>query len=182
MEERKISNAEFQAADIFNLPYKNDTFDVAFTNAVLWTLEKPLQALEELKHVVRPGGMIACREPSSEGVLYYFESKIFEKTLTLQFRSQDALGCDRNIGKKLFFYFSEVKLYNIQLSVSSDVYSSPEKRSLLGQYSISAWNEAPWAKHVREELWATEEEIKGFQEELLRWEKYYWSLCFCKVV
>ncbi len=54
---------------------------------------------------------------------------------------------------------------------SSDVYSSSEKRRQLAQYSISAWKEAPWAKHIREKSWASEEEIKEFQEELLRWEK-----------
>ncbi len=169
--EKKISNTEFRVADILNLPYANNTFDVAFTNGVLWTFQEILQALEELKRVVKPGGIIACREPSFEGLLYYPESKVFEKAFYLQKRSLDALGNRRNLGKELSMYFSKAGLSDIQLSVSCDIYSSPEKRKLIAAYSIAAWNEAPWAHYIHEKSWATHDDIKEFKDEFLAWEK-----------
>lgn len=171
MKEKKISNAEFHVADILNLPYGNNTFNIAFTNGVLWTVQETLQALEELKRVVKPGGIIACREPSFEGLLYYPESKVFEKAFHLQKRSLDALGNKHNLGKELSIYFSKVGLNDVQLSVSCDVYSSPEKRKLIAAYRIAAWNEAPWAQYIHEKSWATHDDIKEFQGELLAWEK-----------
>jgi ubiquinone/menaquinone biosynthesis C-methylase UbiE len=36
--ERNIQNAKFQTADLLHLPFENNTFDVAFTHAVLWTI------------------------------------------------------------------------------------------------------------------------------------------------
>lgn len=171
MKERALSNAEFQKGNILNLPYKDATFDVAFTNGVLWTLESPIKALDELLRVVKPGGIIACREPSFDGLLYYPESKLFEKAFNLQLRSLDELGSYPNIGKELFSYFSEVNLQNTQVSVSCDVYSSSKKRKQIAQYFIAAWDEAPWSKHIREKSWASEGEIKELQQELLCWEK-----------
>jgi ubiquinone/menaquinone biosynthesis C-methylase UbiE len=85
MEERRVQNAAFQKADILNLPFEDDVFDVAFTHAVLWTVRDPFSAIQELKRVLKPGGVSASREPSSEGVLYYPESEVFEKALRLQF-------------------------------------------------------------------------------------------------
>lgn len=171
MKEKKVSSAEFQIADILNLPYKNNSFDVAFTNGVLWTIGETLQVLEELKRVVKPGGIIACREPSFDGAQYYPESKIFEKAFHLQNRSLDALGNNRNVGKELSAYFSKVGLKDVQLSVSCDLYSSDEKRRLFADYWINAWNIAPWAKHIREKSWASLNEIKEFQQEFLAWGK-----------
>ena len=185
MEERKVQNAAFQTANILNLPFEDDAFDVAFTHAVLWTVKDPFAAIQELKRVVKPGGIIASREPSSEGLLYYPESKVFEKALRLQFQAQGALGSDRNLGKKLSYYFSQANLNEIKLSVSSDVYSSPEKRHQLAQYSIAAWSDAPWSEHIRAMSWASESDITSFQQALLDWqgsEGAFVSATWCQAI
>lgn len=169
--ERGVTNATFIQGNITALPFKDHTFDVSFTNAVLWTLSDPIPALKELIRVTKPGGLIACREPSAEGILFYPESSIIRKSLELQCKGQAALKCDRNLGKKLATHFSSLELKDVDLSVSSDVYSSLERRELLANYSISAWKEAPWAKFLLEHQWVTPEEIQSFEEELIKWQK-----------
>ncbi|MCB1084609.1 MAG: class I SAM-dependent methyltransferase [Chlamydiia bacterium] len=69
--DRGIENADFKQGSILNLPFPDKTFSVAFTHATLWTVSDPIAALQELTRVVKPGGIIASREPSSEGLLYY---------------------------------------------------------------------------------------------------------------
>lgn len=57
--EQKIDDSiEFKQADVHNLPFHEEMFDGALViNVVEWT-EEPLHILNELKRVIKPGGMI----------------------------------------------------------------------------------------------------------------------------
>lgn len=169
--ERGIKNAQFQSADLFDLPFSDHTFDVVFAHAVLWTLKNPIDALQEIKRVIRPGGLIALREPCADGIIYYPESEVFENAFRLQIRAQNDLGCDCYFGKKLGSLLLQERVQDLQLTVTSDVYSSPEKRDQVVQYFVAAWQEAPWSQHIRKMSWASEGELYSFQKELVAWSK-----------
>ncbi|MCB1085047.1 MAG: hypothetical protein KDK60_02985, partial [Chlamydiia bacterium] len=67
--------------------------------------------------------------------------------------------------------FSHIGLSEVNLTVTSDIYSSPEKRELFASYSAAAWRDAPWSHYIREQSWASEEEISLFQQALHQWAK-----------
>jgi len=183
--ERRIQNVEFQTADLLNLPFENDSFDIAFTHAVLWTLSDFFAGIEELKRVVKPGGIVACREPYVEGLVYYPESDLLNRAFDLQFRSHREFGCDNNLGKKLSSYFTQAQLNNIQTSVSCNVYSSEDEREGRVQALIESWKKSPWARNIREKKGASEEEIQEFQQALRVWKEQpgaFMSTTWCEVI
>lgn len=49
---------EFKVADIYNLPYKNESYDVVITENVFTFLENKDKALKELIRITEPGGHI----------------------------------------------------------------------------------------------------------------------------
>lgn len=53
----------FQRGDAHKLPFDDDSFDVVTCQTVLMHLADPLAALQEMKRVVRPGGIVICVEP-----------------------------------------------------------------------------------------------------------------------
>jgi arsenite methyltransferase len=54
---------EFRAADVFQLPFDDDSFDVALFESVLIPLPgDKRQALAEVMRVVRPGGLVGANE------------------------------------------------------------------------------------------------------------------------
>ena len=63
--ERGIANVAFQVASVRQLPYANGSFDAAFACAVLQHLADPLAALEEMRRVLKPGGVIGIVDGSS---------------------------------------------------------------------------------------------------------------------
>ena len=54
----RLSNVTFRQADIFDLPFAPRSFDHVFLCFVLEHLSRPLEALEMLRDVIKPGGTI----------------------------------------------------------------------------------------------------------------------------
>lgn len=82
-----FTNVEFALGSATDIPYEDDTFDVVVINSVLHMFsnkEEIVQAMRELKRVVRPAGVIYVGE--------------------LPFRSELGKGVIRHLGRKLYEY------------------------------------------------------------------------------
>ncbi|QDZ22591.1 methyltransferase [Chloropicon primus] len=65
-----VGNMEVRVASAYDLPYGDDTFDVAFAHQTLQHLSDPVEALRELKRVVKtPGGIVAARDADYASML-----------------------------------------------------------------------------------------------------------------
>jgi ubiquinone/menaquinone biosynthesis C-methylase UbiE len=51
---RGVMNARFEVADVYRLPFPDGSFDAVFGNAVLMHLREPVQALAEVRRILRP--------------------------------------------------------------------------------------------------------------------------------
>lgn len=56
------NNIKFQTADVYNLPFEENSFDIVHVSQVLGHLNDPVKALRELLRVCRPGGIVAACE------------------------------------------------------------------------------------------------------------------------
>ena len=50
------------AADVYDLPFRDASFDVVHAHQVLQHLIDPVRALAEMRRVLRPGGLLAARD------------------------------------------------------------------------------------------------------------------------
>jgi protein-L-isoaspartate O-methyltransferase len=97
-----ISSVSFQAADIFALPYENDSFDHVFVCFVLEHLLEPGRALAALKRVLKPGGSITVIEGDHGSAYFYPDSEAAHAAIRCQVDLQRSAGGDANIGRRLF--------------------------------------------------------------------------------
>jgi len=61
-EERVESKVEFRTADVLDLPFEADRFDVVFAESVLIFVEDKARAIRECVRVTRPGGYVGLGE------------------------------------------------------------------------------------------------------------------------
>ena len=56
------ANAEFHVGDVTSLPFEDNYFDAAHCHAVLMHVPDTRAALAEVMRVLKPGGVLGCRE------------------------------------------------------------------------------------------------------------------------
>jgi ubiquinone/menaquinone biosynthesis C-methylase UbiE len=61
-QERVESRVEFRTADVLDLPFEANRFDVVFAESVLVFVEDKAQAIQECVRVTRPGGYVGLNE------------------------------------------------------------------------------------------------------------------------
>ena len=77
--ERGIANVRFETASVYQLPYPDGSFDAAFACAVLQHLAAPLAALEEMRRVLKPGGVIGIVDGSSPSTFRFPTNSLLDR-------------------------------------------------------------------------------------------------------
>ena len=120
-------NATFQVVDLLSLPFEADSFDVAHCHNLLVSIPEPRDALAELRRVLKPGGIVSCREilleasfsfPDAGGILAR-SWEMFTDILELNFRFAQ-------VGKELKWLLLQSGFEKVEMSANYDVYSDPE--------------------------------------------------------
>ncbi len=112
----RINNVEFRIADIFDLPFEDNTFDHVFVCFVLEHLREPIKALKNLKKVLKKEGTLTVIEGDHETSLFYPESKDAMKTIRCLIDIQKKLGGDSLIGRRLYPLLKKAGFNNINIS------------------------------------------------------------------
>ena len=86
--------ASFRVGDCYALPFPDASFDAAFANGVVMHLGEPLRALAELRRVLRPGGVVALRDPDLGTSIYTPSTPRLERWLALRVRVRLRNGGD----------------------------------------------------------------------------------------
>jgi protein-L-isoaspartate O-methyltransferase len=111
-----IHNVEFRQADIYHLPFKDETFDSVIVCFVLEHLHNPIQALHELKRVLKKGGAMIAIEGDHGSTFFYPDSKYAHSAIDCQVQLQSQNGGNSNIGRELYPLFKSVGLFDISVS------------------------------------------------------------------
>ncbi|MDD5067110.1 MAG: methyltransferase domain-containing protein [bacterium] len=112
----RIRNVEFQAADIFNLPFPDRSFDHVFICFVLEHLSRPVEALQKLKKVLKPQGTITVIEGDHGSTFFYPESEKACRTIRCLIDIQAKLGGDSLIGRRVYPLLEQAGFRNVRVS------------------------------------------------------------------
>lgn len=111
-----IANVCFQQADIFNLPYKPESFDHVFVCFVLEHLPRPVEALRILKSQLKPGGTITAIEGDHGSAYFHPDSEAARRAIQCQVELQRRAGGNAMIGRELYPLLCQAGLHSVRVS------------------------------------------------------------------
>lgn len=115
---RKVQSANvlFQQADVYQLPFACESFDHVFVCFLLEHLARPLDALEKLKHVLKPGGSITVIEGDHGSTYFHPDSAAAHEAIRCQVELQRASGGNANIGRELYPLLRHARFADVSVS------------------------------------------------------------------
>ncbi len=120
------SNAIFQVGDVTDLPFEDGFFDVAHCHNVLMHVPDTRAALAEAMRVLKPGGVIACREMICASCFMHPDFGGGRRMWDM-FEDLVAAGDGHpQMGKELKTVLLDAGFSNVRATVSFDSYGSPE--------------------------------------------------------
>ena len=124
-------NAVFHVGDVTNLDFEDGFFDVAHCHNVLMHVPDTAAVLAEVKRVLKPGGIIGCRELNSAASFTYPDFGIIRRAWDM---FEDLLSSDEGhpqMGKELKAHVLAAGFTNVKASASFGIYSSPQEIELI---------------------------------------------------
>ncbi|MGD0338401.1 MAG: methyltransferase domain-containing protein [Bacteroidota bacterium] len=111
-----INNVEFQTGNIFDLKFKEESFDHVFVCFVLEHLPNPVGALRALKKVLKKGGSITVIEGDHGSAYFYPYSRYAQEAIDALVKLQSTNGGNASIGRELYPLLSISNYKNCKVS------------------------------------------------------------------
>jgi ubiquinone/menaquinone biosynthesis C-methylase UbiE len=134
-EEEGVTNVRFEVGDIFDWKsldgVQEDGFDIVHAHQVLQHLQDPLGAMQEMKRLAKPGGMLAVRDCNYSAMDWYPEHPGMHRWKELYIKVAEGLKAHPNMGKYLHAVALQAGFAreDIQVSIGTWTFSTPEERA-----------------------------------------------------
>ena len=111
-----ISNVDFGQADIYSLPFADETFDHIFACFVLEHISDPLRALSSLRRVLKSNGTITVIEGDHGSAYFSPDSEAARNAINCLVVLQRAIGGNALIGRELYPLLSSAGFQDVTVS------------------------------------------------------------------
>ena len=131
-------NATFHVGDVTNLPFDDDSFDVAHCHAVMMHVPNTEGALAEVKRVLKSGGIISARELIVESSFAEPDFGTFKDAWGAFTKLLAANGGHPNMGKELKNTLLGAGFADIEATASFETFASAAEVAFLHRF-INDW-------------------------------------------
>lgn len=132
VQQRNLSNVSFGTADVHNLEFPDDAFDVVHAHQVLQHVADPVRALREMRRVCAPGGVVAVRDADYAGFIWYPQLPALDLWRDLYRRVARANCGEPDAGRRLLSWAQQAGFDDITPTGSLWCYATPETREWWG--------------------------------------------------
>lgn len=166
---RGIANVAFTVGDAYQLPFPSASFDAGFAHALLYQLEEPLAALDELYRVIKPGGVVGLRDSDFAGSLHYPGSRRVDQAMVLVPLVIKELGGDPQFGRRQRTALLDAGFRQVTVTATFDVFATESDAAALAEGLANYLTSERVASLIIGNGWATASDIRGIPQALKIW-------------
>lgn len=168
---RGLENMTFGMADVHDLQYPDDSFDVVHAHQVLQHVGDPVQALREMRRVAKPGGVVAVRDSDYRAFTWFPESEGLTNWLNLYEEVARAGGGEPDAGRMLKAWALRAGFEEqaVQATSTTWTFSNEQDREWWGSLWADRALHSDFAKQAVTGGFAAQEELKAISEAWKAW-------------
>ena len=130
---RGDTDTRFERADVMDLPYEDNSFDVVHAHQVLQHLADPVGALREMARVCRPGGSVAARDADYAAMAWYPLFPELERWREVYRAIAHGNGAEPDAGRHMRRWAQAAGLETAQITSSNWCYADAEACAQWGE-------------------------------------------------
>jgi SAM-dependent methyltransferase len=167
-EERGLTNVSFEQGNVYQLRFDSGSFDAALAHTLLYHLSEPLCAMEELRRVLKPTGVVAISDDDFSTMRFSPDPPIAHKmvdmmTKVVLFNGGSPFYSPRLRGLLLQAGFARTEGF----AVAADHYGRLDETRRLAYIMSRLLGDAALSNLAIGQGWATKEEM----DEMIAWVK-----------
>ena len=145
--EQGVENVRFDTGDVYALDLGDASFDVVHAHQVLQHLTDPVAALEEMRRVLRPDGVLGVRDSDYAAFAWAPHDSLLDRWLELYHELTQRNGAEADAGRHLLGWVQAAGFTDVQAFSSTWTFADPESR---------AWWGGLWADRVEQSSYASQ--------------------------
>lgn len=153
----RLSNISFTTSDVHKLDFPDDAFDVVHAHQVLQHVADPVRALQEMRRVCTPGGIVAARDADYSGFIWFPKLPALDRWLDLYERAARANGGEPDAGRRLLSWARAAGFDDV---TPSDVIITTHR-----PHAQHVGTDAPLGPVIADMLGATAGDLEGADED-----------------
>ena len=165
-------NATFHVGDVTDLPFEDNSFDVAHCHAVLIHVPDTQAVLTEVKRVLKPGGIISSREWIAASCCYEPDLGTLD---ALWLMNADLIRANRGhpqMGRELKSAFREAGFLDIQPTASFESFGTTQDVESLHSITVG-WDFSPAViESAMNHGLATQEQLDEWRRSFDEWKDH----------
>ncbi len=130
--EAGLTTLELAVGDVYAIDHPDDAFDVVHAHQVLQHLADPIAALQEMRRVCRPDGVVAVRDSIYRAMSWFPADPALDRWLAVYCAVAEANGGEPDAGSRLRSWALEAGFSGVKASASAWCYSDDDERAWWG--------------------------------------------------
>lgn len=155
-----LEGCTFEAGDCYALRWPGETFDAVHAHQVLQHLSRPVEALREMRRVLRPGGLVAVRDADYATMMAYPDMPEITRWRELYHAVARANEAEADAGRRLPSWLSEAGFQEIRTAATTVLFSEPEDVQNWGNSWAERVTQSNFGRHAIEYGLAAEGELQ----------------------
>jgi ubiquinone/menaquinone biosynthesis C-methylase UbiE len=166
---RGLHNLRFQEGSVYELPFSDASFDVAYAHQVIQHLREREAALREMLRVLRPGGLLAIREVDWDTVAYWPRDPWIDRFVEVHLKTWYRNGGEPAMGRRLRALFNDAGVTDLRVTASVWCYTTPADTIEWGESYANRLLTSPMGERAIEYGYATRAEVEAMAAAFRAW-------------
>ena len=123
LRDASLQSLKFEVGSIYAPPFAPESFDAVFAHQVLQHLARPVDALAQMRTLLKPGGVVGVREVDWGSATFYPENDGMRRFLHLYYDLAHRNGGEPNAGRHMRRWFREAGFGETRITTSTTSYT-----------------------------------------------------------